>query len=368
MLCFSSFLASPVSREGGRHQSRRAGRIWTGNDQVVKVRRFAQVSAICPKRRPSLRMAAGTPPSADETTADGHEPATRDSGELDDEANDERDGTEADPFKNMPTTPEINVVSGDQFTEYESRDEEALKLEAKELSSVDEIDAHRYVLTQDESQSVFERAALRHGESLAERGAECGRRFVIAKGIGDPTFGTFRNAKPWPPRYCCFQSFVNREQGWDGIDATTAWLEAVERVMDKNPLAPTQSHVSTWARRFEGDSSRLREALAECGPSGFVVGTELLTSKYNKSDMAGILSLFIQHGEDSLASGNLLAFDVMQSLDSPVVFKSFEVYKSMAALKTHMERADSTFEESVVPHRAAVNRVRQLYSPLVLKL
>lgn len=367
MLCFSSSLASPVSSGRGTRQGSLGGRIWTGNNEVFKLRRSTKARASIPKRRSSLRMAAGTPQAGGGTT-DGQERASRDSAEQVEGERDENDDSGEEIFKNMPATPRVNVVTGDQFTEYESRDEEALKLETKELASVNEIDAHRYVITQDESQSVFERAALRHGESLVERGAECGRRFVIAKGIGDPTFGKFRNSKPWPPRYCCFQSFVNREQGWDGIEATTAWLEAVERVMDKNPLAPTQSHVSTWARRFEGDSSRLREALAECGPSEFVVGTELITSKYNKSDMAGLLSLFIKHGEDSLASGNLLAFDVMQSLDSPTVFKSFEVYKSLEVLKTHMERADSAFEKSVLLHRAAVNRVRQLYSPLVIKL
>lgn len=336
----------------------------------MKRRRFLQVPVRAAKRRVSLLcMAAEPPPSTGPATDSGDEITSRNAeGNEGQEEREEGDDLVDKLFSTMPPTPKINIVTDDQFTEYQSRDQGALEREATELAAISEIDAHRYVVTPDESQSVFENAALRHGESLVERGAECGRRFIIAKAIADPTYGTFRGKPPWPPRYCCFQSFVDRDQGWDGIDATTTWLAAVDRVMARNPLAPAKSYVSTWARRFEGDSSRLVEALAEGGPSGLLVGTELLTSKYKKEDLDSMLALFIKHGEESLASGNLLAFDVLQSLDSPVVFKSFEVYKSMDALKVHMKRADSSFEESVLPHRAAVNRVRQLFSPLVVKV
>lgn len=263
--------------------------------------------------------------------------------------------------------PRINVVEDDQFTEFQSRDVAALKREAANLKTVDEVDAHRYVITAEESQSIFENAARRHGEDLSKSGAAYGRRFAIAKGVGDPTYGTFRNAPPWPPRYCCFESFVTRREGWDGIEATTRWLAAIDRVMTGHPQAPQKMHVSGWARRFEGEVPGLHAEYAK-GFSNWLVATEVLTAKYNSPAIEGLRETIIEHGKASLSSGHLLAFDVLQSLDSEVVFKTFEIYESIDALARHMETADPAFEKRVLPNRAAVNRVRQLYSPLVMKL
>jgi quinol monooxygenase YgiN len=168
---------------------------------------------------------------------------------------------------------------------------------------------------------------------------------------------------PYPPRYCCFESFVTREQGWDGIDATTRWLAAVDRVMPGHPLAPVKSHVAMYARRHEGQAP---------GPVGgatdvseWIIATEVLNAKYTGPAMEEVRRRLIEHADASLARGQVLAFDVLQSVESPTCFKTWELYPSMSAFQEHMSAVDAAFAESVLPWRAAVNRVRQIYAPLV---
>jgi hypothetical protein len=107
----------------------------------------------------------------------------------------------------MPkVTPPIKTVEDDQFTEYASRNHAALKREAEILAAINTIDAHRYLIVSQESQSIVENTVRRHGVVLSESGVAYGRRLVIAKIAPDPTFGDFRNEVPWPPRYCCLKA------------------------------------------------------------------------------------------------------------------------------------------------------------------
>jgi hypothetical protein len=105
-----------------------------------------------------------------------------DEGVTDDDAGVSDDWLEK-ALSEMPAAPRPSFVEEDQFTEFERRDRAALQREKEGLACVDLVDAHRYVMIADESQTTFERAARRHGGLLVQSGAECGRRFVIAKGV-----------------------------------------------------------------------------------------------------------------------------------------------------------------------------------------
>lgn len=268
-------------------------------------------------------------------------------------------------LEDMPKAPEINTVSGNQFSQYEGRDFRSLTREVKVVDNVDRVDAHRFVLPNEMACNIFEKAAGTHSSLLERAGAECGRRFIIAKGIGDPTFGTgrTRGKAPYPPRYCVFQSFHSREEGWDGIEATSRWLEAVARV--GYPLTMEKLHASVWARHLELQAPDF-ETGKEVDFSKWIVATEVLNANWMEGEtVTEMRRILIEHAEACVGKGNVVTYDVLQSVDSPTCFKTFELYPSMDALVRHMTDDDPEFEQRMLPCRAAVNRVRQVYTPLI---
>jgi hypothetical protein len=112
---------------------------------------------------------------------------------------------------------------------------------------------------------------------------------------------------------------VTLKEGWRGIDATTRWLSAVDGVMTGHPLGPTKSHVCGWARRCEGHVPDLKERLSQ-STTRRIVATVVVTSKYTKLHVDGLRETLIQHAKTLLSDGSVLAWDVLQSLDSPTCF------------------------------------------------
>lgn len=267
----------------------------------------------------------------------------------------------------LPDTPSIKTVSGNQFTQYKGRDFRSLSREVQVVDNVDRVDAHRFVLPNEMARTIFENAARTHASVLEKSGAECGRRFIVARGVGDPTFGTgrTRGREPYPPRYCIFQSFHSRAEGWDGVEATSRWLQAVARV--GGPLAMEDLHASFWARHLELQADTFDPAL-EPDFSTWIVATEVLNANWmDGAAVPEMRRLMSEHAEASIKGGNLAIFDVLQSVDSPTCFKTFELYPSMDALMRHMADDDPQCEQGMLRCRAAVNRVRQIYTPLVVK-
>lgn len=136
-----------------------------------------------------------------------------------------------------------------------------------------------------------------------------------------------------------------------------------------NPLSPFKNHVSGWARltekaaeNFGSDHPALRD-ISSC-----IVATEVVNSQYTGAAMDNTKSLLTAHSAESVLSGDVLVFDVLQSVKSPTCFKTFELYESMEHLQRHMKKRDDAFALSVMPWRAAVNRVRQINTPLVIAL
>lgn len=169
--------------------------------------------------------------------------------------------------------------------------------------------------------------------------------------------------------FCSFESFTSLAESSQGVSATTAWLDGVDRVLAGNPLSPFKNHVSEWARlaeeaaeNFGADHPAMRD-IASC-----IVATEVVNSQFNGAAMDNTKSLLTAHGAESVLSGDVLIFEVLQSVKSPTCFKTFELYESVEHLRRHMSKRDDAFAASVMPWRAAVNRVRQINTPLVIAL
>lgn len=124
------------------------------------------------------------------------------SGPAEDMPEDEFEEKLSNMLDNMGPRPRVNLVEDDQYTEFERRDVKALARAKTAAQAVDRVDAHRYLMLPDECLRMFEVAARRHGADLENADVPFRRRFVVAKGIADPTFGRNRGMTPYPARYC----------------------------------------------------------------------------------------------------------------------------------------------------------------------
>lgn len=202
-----AFLAPSVVTQ----RSRQAGLLLSDNCTLLAARRiplylrkhrhlFQPVLATSSAQSPD----ADNDPSANEraSLSASEGPPSGLSGPAEDMPEDEFEEKLSNVLDNMGPRPRVNLVEDDQFTEFERRDVKALARAKAAARAVDRVDAHRYLMLPDECLRMFEVAARRHGADLDKADVPFRRRFVVAKGIADPTFGRNRGMTPYPARYC----------------------------------------------------------------------------------------------------------------------------------------------------------------------
>jgi hypothetical protein len=250
----------------------------------------------------------------------------------------------------------------DQWTQHDNIDDAGLLVAKESLNSTHQTrQAHSFIVSDVTALSLIESAIVRHGDSLAQTGPVAfGRRLIIGRGIADPTFGRNRGRTPLPTKYAVFQSFPAGDLGGDRICATRRWMRAVA---DGGKSVSKRQHHVNWVQRYSEGSVCDNDVKND---SSIIVACEILNANYSDSSTLDIMrGILTNHARDSIASGRLLSFDVLQSPVSPSCFKTVELYASMHDLVVHMETLDPPFAKRVMVCRAAVNRVRQVYAPLV---
>lgn len=236
----------------------------------------------------------------------------------------------------------------DQYSQYAARDEAALAAELARARAAAAHRRHHHVFLHPAATPAFRAAATRFA-------AGHHAPLWLLRSAPDPTFGALRGP-PDPARAALLEPRPSSQ------DAPVArWVAALDRTGPA--LAPYPSHAVDWAVCARLD----RHGAERRAPAGDdVVAFELLNADWGRRGaMSQMRERLLQHAERVVTEGEALVFEVLQSVDEPTCFKTVELYPALDALQAHMAALDPPFAEGMLECRAAVNRVRQLYVPLL---
>ena len=252
--------------------------------------------------------------------------------------------------------------SGDQWQQYESRDARRETRELQIVRSNPNRETHHHVFLQLSSLTTFATAAKRFMDMQATD-VECENRerLWILKSTSDHTFGTLRG-EPFPPRAMVLETLPEKmgeggEDGERGVFGVSRWIKALDR--SGKAVSPMESHANDYVA---WGAERRGCAFGDVNETDFV-GSEMLNADWTNADtVPAMRERLLQHAKDVVDGGYAFSYEVFQSAAEPTVFKTLEVYESRDALCEYMNSIDASFAEDVLQYRAAVNRVRQLYT------
>lgn len=251
-----------------------------------------------------------------------------------------------------PTVATSVDYDGSQFDQFANRDF-GLDAELLAARALPHRHRHTHIFLHPSSNPAFRPAASRFITSIRTGSTNSNPRLWILRAIADPYFGVLRG-EPFPPR--CFVLTTLREDDPDPF-GVARWVAALDRA--GKVLSPMDTHYVDWARTHICVSDAFVGVPMQ---PGWLIGSEILNANWSRSStITGMRNLLAQHADHVISDGCAESFEVFQSIDSVTCFKSIEVYKSMDHLKHYYDTLDAPFAEEMSQHRAAVNRVRQLY-------
>lgn len=243
-------------------------------------------------------------------------------------------------------TPEATGNEFDQFEQFAVRDKITLDEERRIAQSLPKRQRHHQVFLRPENVRLFEEAARRHVQTLHSRHSNS--RLWVLKACLDPTFGTLKKS-PSPPRSMLVET---------GESTVDEWVKALNRT--GNVLSVHQSYAVEWA-----ELGRFGEEQKVVGGKD-LIACEIVNADWRYAEsLRGAKKMLTDHAQEVVKNGKAKMFEVFQSVDEPSCFKTMEVYCGIGDLQDHMNGMDRTFAEEFKKFRAAVNRVRQLYEPVV---
>lgn len=237
----------------------------------------------------------------------------------------------------------------DQYEQYAARNKRVLSGELSLAQALPMRQRHHQVFLQNQAEGPFRKAATRYITSLRESPSRSASRLWMLRSTADPTFGSLRG-EPFPPRAVIVEPVT------DG-PGVTAWVSALDRA--GRALSPMESHFVEWGviSGFGAEPTVLKK--------GEVVATEVLNADWTDPSSVRVMKTkLLEHAEEVVERGKARLFEVLQSVVEPTCFKTLEIYPGLGVLQEHMLTLDPPFENRMMECRAAVNRVRQLYTPL----
>ncbi|CAN8064717.1 unnamed protein product [Agarophyton chilense] len=256
-------------------------------------------------------------------------------------------------------SPRCQIGGRDQFGQYAARDSARLDEQRQIAQAQPHLEHHHHILLNQGSAKAFLPAAKRFLNALQTdpKWTTAEQRLWLLRSTADPTFGSL-HGEPFPPRVqLVHQPGRGEAEGASASHAVQSWVRALDRA--GHALSSFTSHTATfahWAQFLKGTGFETLQ-------SHHLVATEIINADWTNADtIPSLRQCLLQHADLSTQHGQALFFSVLQSVMEPTCFKTLEVYNSIDELKQHLHQFDNQFDEEVAPFRAAVSRVRQLYT------
>mmetsp|Transcript_13103 Transcript_13103/g.35287 ORF Transcript_13103/g.35287 Transcript_13103/m.35287 type:complete len:465 (+) Transcript_13103:1235-2629(+) len=190
---------------------------------------------------------------------------------------------------------------------------------------------------------------------------------VVLRRVTDTLHGLTRGEKP-PSQVLVLMSFKSEKALTTKDTVVTAAVESTNarETGGARLLARTDYRVLTDARLSLDDSELHADqfGLAADRVEPQFVGTQMLTANWTSTRFVTQMDDAVREfAERMVRDGVMSCCMALQSTREPSFFKTLEVYKSYSAMEVYMNNVDKEFNESILPFRAAVNRVRQVFAP-----
>lgn len=227
-------------------------------------------------------------------------------------------------------------------------------------------EAHHWITVQNQSQRLFERAAVAQVDLTRQLERTQGRedsalhRWVLREIDVNPYAVSRSSAvNSTSSRYLVTESF-DKQATQASKSVTKRWLSAVKRV---GPLisATIDIHSLQYSDVF---TSKKHDVVFD--PSENIVVIHCLNINKDLPRSAELLIDALRaKAERAVSVGSCLEFCVLQSDSKPSLLKTIEIFPSMEALMQYANGSDKLFEQTIKPHVVDGRQGRYVFKPVV---